>query len=100
MEKITLVRTCWACPEQYDARDENKKLVGYLRLRHGRFQVNCPDVCGTTVYIAFPKGDGIFDHEERELYLKEAIKEIQKFHKLEITGEYDLNDEWKNDDSK
>jgi plasmid stability protein len=31
---VRLVRTCFACPEQYDAFIGEEK-VGYLRLRHG-----------------------------------------------------------------
>jgi len=76
---IKLVRTCWACPEQYDAFDEEGKQVGYLRLRHGNFTVDCPDALETEVYRAYPKGDGIFDNDEREYYLKWAVFHIQKW---------------------
>ena len=74
---IKLERTCWACPEQYDAYDETGKQVGYLRLRHGRFSVTCPGPLDLEVYHAHPKGDGIFDDDEREYYLKWAVYHIQ-----------------------
>ena len=67
--------TCGACPEQYDVYKNGKK-VGYLRLRHGGFTAECPDCGGKYVYGANPKGDGCFEEDEREFYLKEAIKAI------------------------
>ena len=36
-----LVMTCECCPEQYDVYKNDEK-VGYLRLRHGVFTVDCP----------------------------------------------------------
>jgi hypothetical protein len=82
IEDVKLDRTCVACPEQYDAYVENKK-VGYLRLRHGYFRVDFKDninLNGKTIYEASPKGDGIFEEDEREHYLTEAkiaiIKEL------------------------
>ena len=74
---VRLVRTCFACPEQYDAFIGEEK-VGYLRLRHGHFRVECPDVWGELVYEASPNGDGIFDDDERPQHLdaaREAIAE-------------------------
>lgn len=75
MEEITLTETCGACPEQYDAFVGARK-VGYLRLRHGFFSVECPDVDGEMVYQAHPKGDGIFESDEREFHLEMAKKAI------------------------
>ena len=72
---IKLVLTCGACPEQYDAFNDGKK-VGYLRLRHGVFYVECPDVGGEEVYEAFPNGDGMFEADERDKYLDEAKEAI------------------------
>lgn len=76
--KINLIQTCGACPEQYDAFDKEGKQVGYLRLRHGCFTVEYPSCGGETVYIAEPIGDGIFELEERDFYLKQAKKAIRK----------------------
>jgi len=71
----TLVRTCTACPEQYDVFKEGVQ-VGYLRLRHGYFRADAPDCGGVTVYEAEPNGDGMFEVDERDHYLEEAIKAI------------------------
>lgn len=60
-----------ACPEQYDAKYAGRQ-VGYLRLRHGRFTVVCPDVGGELVYMAFPAGDGEFEDDERAHYIQAA----------------------------
>ena len=70
--RIKLVRTSLAMPEQYDAFDESGEQVGYLRLRHGRFRVDFPAVGGQTIFEARPKGDGIFDDDERDFYLQQA----------------------------
>lgn len=74
-----LVLTCFACPEQYDVFDADGNQVGYLRLRHGTFRVDCPDAGGETVFVAYPKGDGIFEMEERYDFLMLAISHIQKW---------------------
>lgn len=78
VKMIRLVETCFACPEQYEAFDEQGKLVGYLRLRWGIFRVDYPDVGGRTIYQAAPKGKGRFEDEERDFYLSEAIKAIER----------------------
>lgn len=71
---VELEQTCGACPEQYVARIDGQN-VGFLHLRHGSFTV---DVKGKQVYCGFPKGDGMFESDEREYYLtiaKAAILE-------------------------
>ena len=75
---IKLVQTCSACPEQYDAFDGEKR-VGYLRLRHGCFTVDCPDSGGIEVYNASPMGDGCFENDERDYYLRFAVHAIETF---------------------
>ncbi len=79
-----LVQTCGACPEQYDvfSDTEEKNQVGYLRLRHGHFTVSYLYALGKLLYEANPRGDGIFDSEEREYYLKMAVKAID----MEVKG--------------
>ena len=80
MDKINgyeLIMTCGACPEQYDVMKDGE-VVGYLRLRHGYFYASCPDVRGKTVYEAEPRGDGIFEDDERQHYLTEAVAAIDK----------------------
>jgi hypothetical protein len=68
-----LVLTCGACPEQYDVF-KGEENVGYLRLRHGRFTADAP--FGHTIYTAYPNGDGVFDDDERDRYLAEAVAAI------------------------
>jgi hypothetical protein len=80
---IRLRRTCYACPEQYDAYDGDEK-VGYLRLRHGSFTVESPDCGGTLVYSASPLGDGIFEDDERDYHLRFAVDAIQRFRRGEL----------------
>jgi hypothetical protein len=71
VDALELVQTCSACPEQYDAMFGDR-LVGYLRLRQGEFTVACPDVDGQIVLDVRPRGDGSFDDDEREDYLRRA----------------------------
>lgn len=73
---LTLVCTCGACPEQYDVFDGDKQ-VGYLRLRHGWFRADVPQCGGETIHEAYPRGDGIFDDDERLAHLTEAVKKIR-----------------------
>lgn len=74
---IRLERTCFACPEQYDAFIGDIQ-VGYLRLRHGRFRVEVPDVGGQTVYEASTDGHGIFEDHERDHHLQMAKAAIAR----------------------
>ncbi len=78
-DEIRLEQTCEAHPEQYDAF-HGERLVGYLRLRHGVFRVDCPECGDTTVYRASPKGAAKFEDDEREHYLHEARVAIAAFH--------------------
>lgn len=80
-----LNKTCSACPEQYDVYKGGTQ-VGYLRLRHGRFRADVPDCGGATVYSAYPNGDGIFDSDERDHFLGEAIDAISKYLKENPIG--------------
>jgi hypothetical protein len=90
---ITLFKTCSACPEQYDAyhgdfanwdQIQDVPQVGYLRLRHGHFTVDCPGVGGQTVYEASTRGDGSFDDNERHHHLRFAVDAIERW----IRGEW------------
>jgi len=73
MNKFQLDKTCGACPEQYDVYLDGVE-VGYMRLRHGFFTVECQ---GEEVYSASPNGDGEFEDDEREHYLNEGCKAIR-----------------------
>jgi hypothetical protein len=75
---IALVMTCGACPEQYDAINGRGEKVGYLRLRSGWFRVDYLRCGGPTIFKAEPKGDGSFEHDEREGFLKAAIDAIKE----------------------
>lgn len=74
-----LVRTCGACPEQYDVFDGEEK-VGYLRLRHGSFRAEYPDCGGEVVYAANTEGDGMFEDDEREYHISRALEGIRLAH--------------------
>lgn len=66
---LEFVRTCYACPEQYDVYC-NEELVGYVRLRHGYLYCECPNCGGDTVYeaeVEGPYGGGIFQNEETRM---------------------------------
>jgi len=77
IDGLRLVCTCGACPEQYDVFDGDVQ-VGYLRLRHGWFRADVPVAGGETVYESYPKGDGIFEDDERLIELTKAIKAIKE----------------------
>lgn len=81
-----LIKTCSACPEQYDVY-KGKMRIGYLRLRHGFFRADYPDCGGETVYEAEPKGDGIFEDDERDKYLNEAVEALLKTHRAAANAE-------------
>jgi len=79
MRKLTLIQTCDACPEQYDAYIGDRK-VGYLRMRHGHFSVECPDAGGELVFEAKDlAGDGSFSDKERPEMLDKASSAILKW---------------------
>ena len=73
--EVRLVMTCHACPEQYDAYIGNR-MVGYLRLRHGKFAVEHHRPGGMRLYEANPVGDGIFEAHERDYHLRMAVAAI------------------------
>ena len=79
-----LVCTCPACPEQYDVFAQDGKKAGYLRLRHGTFRADAPCCGGHTVYSSLPRGHGMFDDNEREMELTNAVVAIQDW--WETTG--------------
>lgn len=74
--QLRLVKTCGACPEQYDVFLGDDQ-IGYLRLRHGTFRA---DYRGGTVYVGHPDGDGIFTDSERHEYLNAACHAIITAH--------------------
>jgi hypothetical protein len=79
-----LVLTCAAFPEQYEVRDDQDKVMGYLRLRHSYFYAAyvLPDgECEEPyAYEAEPQGDGWFLDEERGVYLTAAVQALHDRH--------------------
>ena len=73
------MRTCSACPEQYDVFDKDGNQVGYVRLRYGNLKCEYPDCGGVMVYHEnFEDGlKGCFDdNDERMEYLHEIVNAI------------------------
>lgn len=81
---LKFVKTCDACPEQYDVFHD-EKIVGYVRVRWGNLYVQCPDVGGEVVYeTMLDHNFGEFINEgERKFYLQQAAYGIADFHGLE-----------------
>lgn len=90
-DDIILIQDCFGCPESYEAHlvnsDDN---VGYLRLRNGCFSVRCPDYGGEVIYHSYPKGDGVFDSDERDIYLELAKQSIANWLNKQIDGGFNL----------
>lgn len=80
IDDYTLICTCAVCPEQYDVFKLGAK-VGYLRLRHGEFRADAPVCGGETVYESNPKGDGMFDDDERIPEITKALAAITEYWK-------------------
>lgn len=85
-DEIRLERTCYACPEQYDAYDKYGNEIAYLRLRWGYFRVECP-FGGEIVYSAETEGDGMFEDGERDYYLDKAKEAIADYYNKNSTIE-------------
>jgi len=65
-------------PEQYDVLLDGKT-VGYMRLRNGRFTVECPDVGGELVYEVYPSGYGEFEDNERSYFIDIGLSQVIEF---------------------
>jgi hypothetical protein len=93
---LKLIKTCCACPEQYDLMDGDK-LAGYFRLRHGGFYAEAYRENGEEeiVYSASPRGDGCFyDDAERQKHMSLAISAVIAYrsNKEEVEEEYSENE--------
>ena len=89
-DDVRLVKTCEACPEQYDAVGPAGEPLAYLRLRWGSFTVRCPDVAGEVVYDVGVGGDltGAFRSErQREAALRRARRIIARWHSTNTNPE-------------
>lgn len=72
---LNFVKTCNACPEQYDVYDKDHNIVGYVRLRWGGLSCEYPYVFGEEIYSA-SIGDGwtgCFEKQEDRDYHLNAI---------------------------
>ena len=76
IDGLELRCTCPSHPEQYDVY-EGETQVAYFRLRHGEFRVDVPECGGETIYEAETNGDGLFDADERQRYLTEAVAAVK-----------------------
>lgn len=76
VEGYTLKCICGACPEAYEVFDNDGNQVGYLRLRHGWFRADYPEANGEIVYESNPRGDGVFDEDERMEELTKAVRAL------------------------
>jgi hypothetical protein len=77
---MRLVKTCDACPEQYDVYKKDWK-IGYLRLRYGHFTAQVIDPGGKQVYeasIGGPMTGEFTTQQERKFHLKAAKKAIKE----------------------
>ena len=73
-----LTMTCSFCPEQYDVVDDVGRQVGNLRIKHGRFTAQYPDVGGKLVFYCETEGNGEFVDHERSPLLQLAIIKIDR----------------------
>lgn len=80
INNIEFMLTCYSHPEQYDLFADGERQVGYVRIRHGKITVECPDVGGSLVMSRFINGDGYLLHGEREQVLQEAANAVSNFY--------------------
>jgi hypothetical protein len=95
---IKLIKTCNACPEQYDVYLNNMQL-GYLRLRWGFFRVDYLFCGGEQLYVKdfMDEFKGNFkDDIERRRYLDIACELLLKKYDIskKYNGYYIVDDEY------
>lgn len=85
--ELFFLRTCQACPEQYEVYTKNGEQVGYVRLRWGSLTAYHPDY-GTELIYQYDFNDGFkgcFDSEgERDKHLTNILNKLK--HKLYADG--------------
>ena len=86
MKHFIVEMTCFACPEQYDVYLDNKQ-VGYLRLRYGHFRCDYLECSRKRLFDTYTEGDGIFEEEERDPMIREALSAIMN--ELKLTEDFD-----------
>ena len=81
IDGMTLVMRGNRSPEQYEVISKDGKMLAYMKVRGGRFHVECPDVGGTLIYDVNTNGKGCFIGDERIIHLTEAVKKVKLFYK-------------------
>jgi hypothetical protein len=83
IDGYNFVRTCSACPEQYEVYNKYGDHVCYVRLRYGNLTAEYPDVGGTEIYQD-DIGDGwtgSFESEgQRMFHLKMIASYLDRIH--------------------
>lgn len=87
---MNLCQTCSGCPEQYKLKSLlDMSQLAYMRLRWSHFRCDFKDCGGETIYDAIIDESGwsgnFHSPEEREKYLKQAIKIVLE----KLRGEVD-----------
>lgn len=79
--RFYLIKTCEACPEQYEVFNLKGEQCGYIRLRSGIFRVDVPNCGDKTIleYLFEDKYKGSFEDEERSDYINLAVMKIQEY---------------------
>ena len=84
---LKFVKTCDACPEQYDVTDSIGRQVGYVSLRYGGLRCDYPDVGGETIYYADLDDEWLgefINEKERKLHLNEIADKLLEKIRVEI----------------
>ena len=79
--KVYFLRTCPACPEEYDIYTDSGKQIAYMRLRWGTLRLETPSHQGKLIYIDKFEDSmkGAFDNqEERDFYLGVAVDTLME----------------------
>ena len=77
IKKYKIIRSCGACPEQYDII-LNNKFIAFIRLRHGILTCENPEQ--TKIYYKDNINyDGSFwdNKKDRELFINKIIKKLE-----------------------
>lgn len=80
IDGLRFVRTCIACPEQYDVFDE-MGIICYVRFRHGRLRAEYPWIDGKKIVdeVVGDEYQGIFnDERDRAINIFKVIEAIKK----------------------
>ena len=92
---MELIKTCNACPEQYDVISDDKKLIGYICFHFGELEVhpylNNEDIGFETDLLTKSVNDdylGVIPDKFREEWLTEACHKIALYYDLKYDSNY------------